>query len=460
MGMQRSRISLSLRLCAKALLISASTLHCSSTVNPGGGAGAGQGGGNAGQGAAAGRDGGGGSASGTGGSTSGTGGTASGTGGSASGNGGKGGSGGSGGGSVDAGTTGNPFAGASFYLNPDYARKVQSSMELAPADAPLLAKMKGFSTAVWLDRIAAVSSVAGHLDAALAQQNATGKPTVSVFVVYDLPNRDCHAKASNGELRLNERGLERYKNEFIAPIAAAFKAHPKQRIVAVIEPDSLPNLATNMSDPNCATAEPGYREGVAHALKTLAAPHVFMYLDTGHAGWLGWPDNQSKAAAIFAQVLQAAGGSQLIRGFASNVANYNVLHETKELFDYQGNPCRDELSFASQFANTLRGAGVNQVAWLIDTSRNGVGGIRHQWGYWCNNKGAGVGTRPVASPQAGIDAYYWVKPPGESDGTSDPSAVRFDAFCGYEDAAQGAPEAGQWFHSYFVDAVKRANPPL
>ena len=47
-----------------------------------------------------------------------------------------------------------------------------------------------------------------------------------------------------------------------------------------------------------------------------------------------------------------------------------------------------------------------------------MGGIRHDWGYWCNNKGAGLGQRPTVDPKAGIDAYYWVKPPGESDGSS------------------------------------------
>ena len=51
-----------------------------------------------------------------------------------------------------------------------------------------------------------------------------------------------------------------------------------------------------------------------------------------------------------------------------------------------------------------------------DTSRNGRGGIRHEWGAWCNVRGAGLGQRPVATPMPGLDAYVWIKPPGESDG--------------------------------------------
>ena len=39
-------------------------------------------------------------------------------------------------------------------------------------------------------------------------------------------------------------------------------------------------------------------------------------------------------------------------------------------------------------------------------------------GNWCNPSGAGIGERPRAAPATGIDAYVWIKPPGESDGSS------------------------------------------
>lgn len=363
-------------------------------------------------------------------------------------------------GSGSAAPTGNPFAGATMFVDPDYAREVQRSMELSPVDAPALRKVMSMPTAIWIDRVSTVPKVAAYLDQALAQQAESGKPVVTVFVIYNLPDRDCHANASHGELHSASGGLETYKTAFIDEIAAAFRAHPNQRIVAVVEPDSIPNIATNLGDPRCAAAERVYRDGNAYAIRMLAAPNVSLYLDTGHSGWLGWPDNQRKTAQVFKQVLDAAGGGHLIRGFASNVANYSVLRETEELFDYQSNPCRDELTFQAQLSATYREAGIPDVAWLVDTSRNGVGGIRHEWGYWCNNRGAGLGERPTADPAPGIDAYYWVKPPGESDGTSDPNAADYDADCGKEDAATPAPEAGAWFHPYFVDLVRNANPPL
>jgi cellulose 1,4-beta-cellobiosidase len=79
---------------------------------------------------------------------------------------------------------------------------------------------------------------------------------------------------------------------------------------------------------------------------------------------------------------------------------------------------------------------------------------------WCNIKGAGLGERPRAAPAPGVDAYWWVKPPGESDGASDPKTPGFDKGCSGGDAASGAPQAGKWFSTYFVDLVKNANPPL
>jgi cellulose 1,4-beta-cellobiosidase len=142
------------------------------------------------------------------------------------------------------------------------------------------------------------------------------------------------------------------------------------------------------------------------------------------------------------------------------VANYSVLDEADERFDYQGNPTRDERTFHAQLSATFAAAGLPNVAWLVDTGRNGAGGIRRQWGAWCNTRGAGLGERPRADPAPGIDAYFWVKPPGESDGTSDATAPDYDPDCGAEDAATPAPGAGEWFHSYVLDLVRNANPPL
>lgn len=94
--------------------------------------------------------------------------------------------------------------------------------------------VKNTPTAVWLDRIDAIAGgsknagrlgLRAHLDAALAQKKAN-TPITASFVIYDLPGRDCHALASNGELPLTPAALERYKKDYIDVIAGIF-ADPK-----------------------------------------------------------------------------------------------------------------------------------------------------------------------------------------------------------------------------------------
>jgi cellulose 1,4-beta-cellobiosidase len=356
----------------------------------------------------------------------------------------------------------NPFAGAHFYLDPVYVAKVQAAVKESPADAALLKKVAAFPTAIWLDSIRSVGTVKKALDDARAQQKKEGQPVVTVFAVYDLPERDCAAVASSGEFSLASGGEKRYQKEFIDRIAAAFKAHPKQRIVAILEPDSLANIATNLSIPRCAAAEQVYRHSVAYAVKTLAMPGVSVYLDAAHAGWLGWSKNRERIAKIYAEVLAEAGGADKIRGFAVNVSNYDTLTPGDLAKLEPSDPCTDELTYVKILDASLTEAGITGKGFVVDTSRNGRSGIRTKSGSWCNVKGAGLGERPQASPVPLVDAYFWVKPPGDADGSSDPSKPGYDENCGPKapDAAQGAPRAGAWFGTYFVELAKNANPPL
>lgn len=361
------------------------------------------------------------------------------------------------------GSTKNPFKGVNFYINPDYVANVEATAKRHPDMADKILKVAKYPSAIWLDRIAAVEGLKARLDEAKQQQDKTGKPTLTVVVVYDLPNRDCAAEASAGELKVAQNGEERYKKEFIDPITAQLKAHPDQPIVIVLEPDSLGNLATNMSLPMCQEARTAYKEGVVYAIKQFHLPNVSVYLDAAHSGWLGWDDNRAKIGKIFKSVLKDAGGPHMIRGFATNTSNYTGLNNRDGAVLEPTNPCPNELTYVKTMAKTLEMYGFKNHGFIIDTSRNGKGGIRSKWGNWCNIRGAGLGERPRADPepdQPNIDAYFWVKPPGESDGVADPKAPRFDPMCGGPDADKNAPQAGQWFESYFVDLVRNANPPL
>lgn len=59
------------------------------------------------------------------------------------------------------------------------------------------------------------------------------------------------------------------------------------RIAAFIEPDSLPNLVTNLQLSSCAevSREGYYVDGVTYAIQKLGSlANVAIYLDIGHSG--------------------------------------------------------------------------------------------------------------------------------------------------------------------------------
>jgi len=421
----------------------------------------------------------------------------------------------------------NPYAGAGVYNNPLWRANASASGASA--------SLAGQPTAIWLDRIAAIAGnnspttgtmgLAAHLDAAVTQDQANGAtPLVFQFVVYNLPGRDCAALASNGELGPTE--IDRYRTAYINPIAEILRrpAYANLRIVAIIEIDSLPNLVTNADQQAGATencrvmkANGNYVAGVQYALQTLGAiPNVYNYIDAAHHGWLGWNSNFDPSGNMFRDVVTgAAGGWNNVAGFIANTANYSALRE--EFFtittSVNGQPVRnsnwvgfndfvDELSYSQSFRTMMTGKGApSTIGMLIDTSRNGWGGPnrptaaststdlntfvdqsridrRIHVGNWCNQSGAGLGERPRAAPATGIDAYVWIKPPGESDGASEvipnDEGKGFDEMCapgtpdppnprngnGPTGALANAPLSGHWFDAQFRQLMQNAFPPL
>ena len=354
----------------------------------------------------------------------------------------------------------NPFAGARLYVNPDYVKAVQGLEATHANEATLLKRMESLPTAIWLSWIADTKEVPRFLDDALQQQKGGGQPVVPLFVVYDLPGRDCAAESSAGELNPDAAGEAGYQHAFIDVIAAAFRAHPDQRIAVVLEPDSLSNLVTNLERPRCKTAEGIYKRGIAYAISKLSLPNVYLYLEAAHAGWLGFPKNIDRAAALYKNVLTMAGGPERVRGFALNVSNYDPAVDPAKTPRDRTSAASDETGYAADLTKALARVGVTGKGFVIDTGRDGRAYIRSIASSWCNVKGAGLGERPRAAPSPLIDAYLYVKVPGESDGTSDPNAPRFDQTCASDDATPGAPQAGKMFDAYLIDLLKNANPPL
>ncbi|KAH3985104.1 glucanase [Parastagonospora nodorum] len=357
----------------------------------------------------------------------------------------------------------NPLKGKNFYANSYYASEINNLAApslVAAGNAALAAKASNVAkvgTFYWLDvraKVPIISTFAKDVQ----KRNAAGANEVLPLVVYDLPERDCAALASNGELSLANNGTALYQ-EYIDMIAAQIKQFPDVTFLLVVEPDSLANLVTNLNVAKCANAATAYKTLTAYAIKTLNLKNVIMYLDAGHAGWLGWTANIEPAAELFGALYKSAGSPAAVRGLVTNVANYNAWSIATCPSYTQGNTNCDEKRYVNALAPLLVKNGF-PAHFLTDTGRNGVQPTKQQaWGDWCNVIGTGFGIRPSSTTDDPLlDAYVWVKPGGEGDGTSDTSAVRYDAHCGYADALKPAPEAGSWFQAYFVQLLSNASP--
>ncbi|OTB08972.1 glycoside hydrolase family 6 protein [Hypoxylon sp. CI-4A] len=355
--------------------------------------------------------------------------------------------------SLDAST--NPFATYKLAANTFYRDEVNKAIE-AITDESLktsAAKVADVGSFLWLDSIANIAK----FDAAV---EAVTDGDILGLVIYDLPGRDCAAKASNGELKYNE--LDRYKTEYIDPIVEKIKGQPDIPFALLIEPDSLPNLVTNADLSTCQESKTAYEDGVAYALKSLNLDNVVMYIDAGHGGWLGWDDNLKPGAEELAKVYKAAGSPSQVRGYATNIAGWNAWDQDPGEFadasDAKYNSCQNEKIYVTKFSDALKTAGFPEHA-IVDTGRNAVTGLREEWGDWCNVDGAGFGVRPTSETGLELaDAFVWGKPGGESDGTSDEGATRYDSYCGKPDAYKPAPEAGEWNQAYFEMLLKNAKP--
>ena len=66
-----------------------------------------------------------------------------------------------------------------------------------------------------------------------ANQAGANPPNAGIFVVYDLPDRDCAAAASNGEYSIADGGVAKYK-AYIDAIVEVVKAYSDTRILLVI----------------------------------------------------------------------------------------------------------------------------------------------------------------------------------------------------------------------------------
>lgn len=397
----------------------------------------------------------------------------------------------------------NPFLGRKFYVNPanqqEYSESIKTANGYAKAN---LQKMHDVASAYWIDVKSKIRGNTTRTVEGILRDAASKTPKeVVVLIWYDLPNRDCDAHASNGEICCTknpdntcdylapgdcEKGLEEYRQDYVDPFIDVLKMYDHSvPIVIVFEPDSLPNLATNLDDPKCNNdaTKNAYKLGSKYALTRLyEETDVTVYVDAGHGGWLGWANNMKEFMNLLSDMNL---DWKRIRGFSTDVSGYQPLgimcpwkagaddrnnyclngqHTTdpccedpcKELG--QWNPANNELNYAQELVKVSSKVLAMEAHIITDTSRNGVPDARKDCKNWCNIRGAGAGipsTTDVSNPEI-IDAYFWLKTPGESDGCTEKlpngeQCPRFDKMCGSSDSVGSvdkeprAPEAGAWF---------------
>lgn len=78
------------------------------------------------------------------------------------------------------------------------------------------------------DAVAKVADLGTYLEDASNIQKSTGQKQIVPIVVYDLPDRDCAAKASNGEFSIADNGQANYEN-YIDQIVAQVQSESSCR---------------------------------------------------------------------------------------------------------------------------------------------------------------------------------------------------------------------------------------
>ncbi|MET0820330.1 MAG: glycoside hydrolase family 6 protein [Aeromicrobium sp.] len=234
-------------------------------------------------------------------------------------------------------------------------------------DRRILARLAEVPQATWLTPEAYPIDRVGDAVAKVVTQAETRGRT-PVLVVYGITDRDCSGGESSGGLPAHQY------SQWVGRISDA--AGPDAAVV--VEPDALATAA------ECGQVQA--RIGLLRAaVERLVSSGATVYLDAGHASWTPPQD--------MARMLKQAGVDRA-RGFSTNVAGYESE--------------ADDAAYASAVSSALGGS-----HYVTDSSRNGAGSN----GQWCNPEGRALGREPAAVDDGRLDAYLWIKPPGESDGT-------------------------------------------
>ncbi|MCX4988370.1 MULTISPECIES: glycoside hydrolase family 6 protein [unclassified Streptomyces] len=261
-------------------------------------------------------------------------------------------------------------------------------------DAALLKRIADEPVALW---------PAGETDPGPAIRSATASATregrTALFVAYDIPHRDCGQHSAGGAA-----DADVYR-QWIGLFADALG---DSRALVILEPDAIAHIVDGCTPVEYhAEREQLLNEAI---VRLKRQPRTRVYLDAGNPAWI-------RDSGKLVEPLERAGVANA-DGFSLNVANFQTD------------------ATAKQYGLGLSGQ-LGGKHFVVDTSRNGNGPLE---GAWCNPPGRALGTRPTtATGEPALDAYLWIKRPGESDGA-----------CG------GGPAAGQWWPDYALELARNS----
>jgi len=218
---------------------------------------------------------------------------------------------------------------------------------------------------------------------------AKAKKQTPVFTLYAIPDRDCNGAYSKGGFPDNA-SYEAWVDWFTAALG-------NNPAIVIVEPDAVGTCGTAQEKADRIAA---LKYDMDHI--QASDPNAYAYVHAG-SGQL----NVADITSILVQIDVGKG-----RGIAMNVASIGSN--------------ATEAAAANAIIASLAQAGVPNMHYVIDTSRNGIGPNGQTS---CNPRGLAVGLRPtthISDPLA--DAYLWIKTPGGSDGqcqAGDPPAGTF-----------------------------------
>lgn len=297
-----------------------------------------------------------------------------------------------------AGITQQPKETDPFWVNPDgnAAEQVAAYVKAGKKeDAEEIRKIAEQPTGEWIGPESPEQEALGFTEAA----DKAGR--TALLVLYNIPHRDCGQYSQGGAAD---------GNAYRTWIDGVAKGIGDRDTTVILEPDAVLHLVDGCTPGEFHEERYDLLKGAITKLKSLKNTKV--YVDAGNVGW-GHPDQ------IF-EPLKRAGIDQA-DGFSVNVSNF---YTTEDSIEYG-----KELS-----------AKVGNKPFVIDTSRNGNGPYTegNPDERWCNPPGRALGETPTtktADPL--VDAYVWVKRPGESDGE-----------------CKGGPKAGEWWAQYALGLAK------